>query len=200
MITAKISDGVFSKIKRLKDLPQYVVGAIAGIRKKHAIMFVKNFRNGIMQRTLRMTPLKPSTIAGKKRMGYKTPSTPLAGAGLDIDDRTYANMMRIHTVKNGYVVRPSRMKHHKADLTLRQLFYIHETGRTIRTKNAIIRIPPRPAGYKAYRKTIIEIQGNRVDTAKLRKACKDYVYNARLSTFNEMKRQKELGKEFEGRD
>jgi hypothetical protein len=120
------------------------------ILKREAILFIKLFQDGIKNREFGLEKLKDGTIQQKKYMNYKKPETPLYGMGLELERKTYINILKIKKLKKGYKIYPSSEKHHKSKLTLRELFIIHEQGRTIKSKNGLIKIPARPAFRKTY--------------------------------------------------
>lgn len=152
------------KVSNIKKLTKYMGNVSHVATKAQAIMLIGKFRDGVIHNALGLEPLKDSTIESKRRNGFTKPSTPLYGLGRRGGDRSYINMFNIRKIKDGYSVYPSRRKHHDSDLTLQQLYSIHEFGATIMRAGTLIRIPPRPAMAHAYdkfqqasiRKTIID--------------------------------------------
>jgi hypothetical protein len=158
--------------KRLKYVETHIIDFLQAHAMNYCLRFLKIWENGIKKNDLGLIPLKEETIKAKANMSflkgrgkgkakaeipYKKPGTPLYGAGLDIDKKTYINMLRIFIKKDRYKIAPSWAKHHKSDLKLKDLFDIHEKGRTIiKPDGSAIRIPPRPAFFIAYRRFLAE--------------------------------------------
>jgi hypothetical protein len=134
--------------------------------KKDAENFIKNFREGIQNNSFGLEPLQPDTIRGKKRRGYKRPTSPLYGLGLE-GARTYTSNIRIYKIKNGWRVNILDVKHHRANVSIKTLFNVHEKGAVIDTGKAVIRIPARPAFRRAYEKTLADRKGNEPSAAVL---------------------------------
>jgi hypothetical protein len=157
---------------RLKNLPHLMPGFLEAHAMKYAVRFIKIWQDGLKKNDFGLIPLKEETVKAKANMSflkgrgrgkakaeipYKKPGTPLYGAGLDIDLKTYINMLRIFKKSKLYKVMPSWAKHHKSSLKLKDLFDIHEKGRTIiKPDGTAIRIPPRPALFLAYRRFLNE--------------------------------------------
>lgn len=178
----EFSNSYYAKLNRLKRLPIMMEGIINTYAKRDAEETIKEFKKGIKANNFRLEPLKPRTIAQKSSMGYEKPRTPLYGAG-EQEDKSYINMMQIRKIKKSknqvsYKIYPSWAKHHKAKISLKDLFIIHEYGTTIRTKKGTIRIPARPAFFSAYRRYLNK--RSRLDRAtEIKKAITKYINTAR---------------------
>jgi hypothetical protein len=138
---------------RLRRLPKLIDDHLDAFTKRDAEDFIKNFRAGIRNNSLRLAPLQPETIRGKKRRGYSHPASPLYGLRLE-GTRTYTSSVRIYKIKKGWRVNVLDVKHHEADVSVKTLFHIHEYGAVINTGKAVIRIPARPAFRRAYEQTL----------------------------------------------
>jgi hypothetical protein len=150
----KYSTTYAAQMARIRRLPQKYDEVIRGALLRDARGIVQEFRDGILHKTFRLTPLKPATIDRKASKGAEHPTFPLYDVGPG-DERSYVNMMVVSKVKNGYVVRPNpRALHHSRKIKLKDLFVVHEYGATIKQwrggKLILIRIPPRPAFELAY--------------------------------------------------
>ncbi len=78
---------------------------------------------------------------------------------------------------------------------------MHEYGITISTAKGPIRIPPRPALYRAYEMTM---NGQHFDKRgrynRLRSAVKQFIDEGRLELFKQEAKLRELGKAYERND
>jgi hypothetical protein len=188
MMKVKTSKKFQGVSKRIKKLPQLYVGVVKGKLKKDASDVVKEFKKGIREDTFNLEKLKDKTIQKKIKKGYRRPKNPLYGKGGN-DQRAYKNMMIIREGKNNITIRPSTRKHHEANLTLKQLFYIHEYGTVIRGRgNSLIRIKPRPAFERAFKRT----QKKRIETTKsiqVKKAILNYMNKADVRLLREAQRR-----------
>lgn len=179
-VRVKFSDSHRAKLARIKKLPMLGSNAMYGLVKRDVVEINILFHDGIKKHKLGLDRLSPVTVGRKERMGYEKPKHPLYGAGDSEGNRSYAGMMNITNIKNGYKLAPSRRLHHSRKKKLKELFDIHEPGAIIRkhTKNGIIliRIPPRPAfrlaqmKWKAKRKNFESRRAKEV-----RKALTDFV-------------------------
>jgi DNA-binding cell septation regulator SpoVG len=157
MIKAKPSKRSVELMKRMGQVPRIATPMIMSKLKADALGLVRNFHEGIKNRSFNLIKLEDGTIARKKADGMERPTTPLYGLGDEKKKNSYINMLRIRQLKNGWRVQPSIGKHHAADITLRLLYFVHEFGTIITGRNgALIRIPPRPALYRAYRRTLMD--------------------------------------------
>jgi hypothetical protein len=177
----------------------------------YAIRLVEIFQNGIKKNDFGLIELKEATVKAKQNMSflkgrgkgkakaeipYKKPGTPLYGAGLDIDKKTYINMLRIFTKKDNYTVAPSWAKHHKANMKLRELWDIHEKGCTIvRANGATIRIPPRPAFFLAHRRFLAE-KRQQNPSEKFRKELKKFVETGSSEWFHDLAEKAKKGNRY----
>ena len=160
----------------LKDMPQRIQGKVKRVFRDNALGFIKTFHDGVKDESFNLKKLKVGTISQKARRGFPQPETPLYGLGDEQHDRSYVNMFRIREVKNGWIAFPSWAKHWSKNITLRDMYLIHEFGAIIQKRNSrlkvkrdsffalrkadmykvkpddFIRIPPRPAVARAYKK------------------------------------------------
>lgn len=146
--------------QRVRRLPKIAEGVADAQRKRDAHELVSRWRFGIENNTLGLEKLRPLTRARKVRLGYRRPSSPLYGLGLE-GARTYIKGMRVFRKRRGYSVRMINGRHHKSKLPLSALFVVHEYGATTRKG---VRIPPRPAMQKAYAQVLRRLKSN--DPAK----------------------------------
>jgi len=165
--------------QRIHRLPKLSIGMMEARAKKDAKAVERGFREGIQADLLHLRRLKPGTIAAKEREGMISPSTPLFGLGPE-DERAYSEMMQVKKVGNRmWVVKPKPGKHHSSELTLRQLFDVHEYGCTITNgfgRGILIRIPPRSAMRTAYRGYIRQM--SKLDPSmKVRTAMAKFIQN-----------------------
>lgn len=177
----RFSTSYAAKKARIRRLPQFLGNATRGQAKRDAVGVITEFQKGIADNSFRLEGLKPKSIQQKRRKGYARPATPLYGLGEG--KRAYRNMMIIRTRGKSYVVRPSTRKHHESKLRLSALFAIHEFGATIRGRGgAFIKIPARPAFSKAFQRYLRK-RARLEPTREVRRAMRDYVNNAKESTF-----------------
>lgn len=144
--------------KRIKRLPELVGGALNATNRGDAVGVIKAYQEGIRENRLGLYPLKPATIRQKARDDMSQPEVPLYGLG-DDEDRTLINAVRLKETKTGWKVALSKKKHWKSELTLADLFVVHEYGTVIANgfgKGITIRIPPRPAFRYALRRYMTE--------------------------------------------
>lgn len=136
--------------QRIRKIPKIAEGVASMQRARDADELITLWRNGLINNTFSLIPIRPETRAKKARLGYRYPDSPLYGLGLE-GSRTYIKGMRKFKTKRGYVVKMVKGKHHESKLPLSALFVVHEYGTTIRARNGrIIVIPARPAMQKAY--------------------------------------------------
>jgi len=152
MIKPKFSKNYAAVKSRIRRLPKLVEQTADTFSKKDAVSLIETFQDGIKNDSFGLTRLKNKTILAKAKQGKPKPDTPLYGDG-ETEDNSYINLFAIRKIKKGYRVFARWAKHHEAGIPLRDLFDIHEKGALIKMKNGgIIRIPPRPAFSKAFRK------------------------------------------------
>lgn len=143
-------------------------GYADAITKKITEDTIKNFSKGIENDTFGLQRLKPETIKRKQKLGCPSPSTPLLGKG-GSDKRSYKNMLMYRKLKSGfYRIRPSDRFHHKAKVSLKTLFFVHEYGTVIDNKRALIFMPARPALTRAVKQTKHKVQKELVKEAILK--------------------------------
>ena len=152
MIKAKFSNKYAAVKSRIYRLPKLVEKTADTFSKKDAVALIQTFRDGIKNDSFGLTRLKNKTVLAKSRQGKPKPATPLYGDG-ETEDNSYINLFAIRKIKKGYRVFARWAKHYDAGIPLRDLFEIHEKGALIKMANGgIIRIPPRPAFSKAFRR------------------------------------------------
>lgn len=186
-VKAKFSNSFHAKMARIQRLPTMIEGTMMGHMKSSATGVIEEFKKGLRMNNMGLEKLKEATIASKTRKGYEKPENPLYGLG-DRSEKSYINMMRIRKIKNGYKVYPSKGKHHSSGLSLADLFKVHEYGCTITTKTGvIIRIPPRPAFFKAYERQMLKMKKDKRETSRtVKKAMTEYINTARQNLLREM--------------
>ena len=151
MVTSN-TDKFFEKMRsRIRRLPRLTEDALLATTKKDALILIETFQDGVRKANFGLDPLQFITIQTKEKQGLRRPRTPLYGSG-DEETNSYINSLRLRRLRTGWKVFVSWAKHHSANLTLRQLFFVHENGAIIKRNNTLIRIPPRPAFFKAYRR------------------------------------------------
>jgi hypothetical protein len=151
MIRVKYSRHAEAVRSRLRRLPFVAGEYVDAALKRDATGFIKEFQDGIDNASLGLKALSPTTIRQKVRQGKPSPPSPLYGEG-DREDNSFRNLFGIRKTGKGWKAVPRKAKHHEADLSLEELFYIHEKGAVIDNGRAVIVIPPRPAGHISYLK------------------------------------------------
>lgn len=187
MVKVKFSDTYDAKKKRVARLPVLGEKYIKAFSKRDAYGVVDAFQEGIRKNNFKLQPLKDSTLRAKRRKGFPKPKVPLYGMG-DLEDRSYINMMQVYTEKKSYAVRPSRKKHHEADLTLRKLYLIHEFGTVIQQGNRTIVIPPRPAFMKAYKRYMKKRRGQET-SPDVKELMTEYINSGRQTRGRKLERE-----------
>lgn len=180
MVRAQFSQRYEAIRSRIRRLPELYEEMLSAMQEGDARRTRELFRNGILGRELRLTPLTEHTIRAKRDKGYAEPETPLYGLG-DSGRNTYAHMMEVVKESEGrqkrWIVRPRDDRHHESGLPLSAMFIIHEFGTTIGNafgRGITVRIPPRPAFRYAYRKLMRE-RAQRDDTERVQAAIAQYV-------------------------
>jgi hypothetical protein len=191
MITATFSDSYRAKMARIKRLPVYYDQAMMGRRKKDGLNLIDIFHTGIKDNLFGLDALAKLTIKAKQRKGYERPTSPLYGKGDKEIKKSYSNMLRLRRLKKGWKIFASSAMHWSGNIKLRDLLTVHEEGRTIKrtTKNGeiLIRIPPRPAFWRSYRKLMDKIQTDRKEQSKeVKAAVNEYINKGELVRFNKM--------------
>lgn len=189
-VKAKFSNNFHAKMARIQRLPQMIEGTMTGYLKSSATGVIEEFKKGLRMNNMGLEKLKDATVASKTRKGYAKPENPLYGLG-DRSDKSYINMMRIKKIKNGYKVYPSKGRHHKSSLSLADLFKIHEYGCTINMKNGTtVRIPPRPAFFKAYERQMLKMKKDAKETSlTVKKAMTEFINTAKRDLLYEIERK-----------
>lgn len=146
MITVKGPDA-----GKLRDRARRAIGMFQQVMllklERDALKFVDIFQDGIRKNKFGLQPLNDAYVAYKRSLGLPKPAYPLYGVG-DGSKRSYIKLFQVRRDGNaGFEATPRNVKHHEADLTLKQMFKVHEHGAVIGKG----RIPARPAGKKAYR-------------------------------------------------
>jgi len=90
------------------------------------------------------------------------------------------NALYIRKVKSGYRVHIRTDKHWKANLSIRQLFFIHNYGAKIQVGKAIIQIPPRPVFLLSYERLMNRIKGDKRLGKNVKRAIVEYINNANV--------------------
>jgi len=201
-VKAEFSSSYKAKMARIKRLPELAESVMMGKLKRDATNLIEEFQKGIKQNNFGLQKLQKATIDGKLKMKYDKPETPLYGLG-DRSEKSYINMMRIRKIKNGYKVYPSWAKHHKSQLALRDLFIVHEYGTTISMPNgSIVRIPPRPAMFKAYQRMMIKQRRDKRETSQeVKTAMTEYINTGKKILIDKIEKRDLMGhKDYEKND
>jgi len=178
-----MSQNIKNVNKRLDKLPQFYNNMLISTRKGDADKFIDQFKKNIRHGRLNLESLATKTIDSKERQGLPKPTIPLYGFG-DWSDNSYINMFLLKRLSKGWKAYPRWAKHHSANMTLRQLFEIHEYGRTIKRGETLIRIPPRPAAWETYRQVLNSIKKKEV--GKVKKAITEYIKTGNERLINEI--------------
>lgn len=153
----KFNQSYFELQKNIKKLPKAIYPFLFARTKRDAENMVKNFQEGIRQNSFRLEKLKDGTIKRKRDLGYSHPKTPLYGKGDEQKKNSLINSLRVKKIKNGHKVYVSIAKHWSGKIKLDDLMTVHNGGTIIKSKSgSLIRIPARPAFFKAYQRTLIK--------------------------------------------
>jgi len=183
---------------RVARLPKLVEGAATAQVKRDALNLIEFFQTGIRDNLFDLIPLADSTIMSKRLLEYTKPETPLYGAG-DDEEMSYINMLRIKKVgTRKWLVFPTTDKHHKSSLNLSSLLEVHEQGMVIsqtrhnedtgESTEVLIRIPPRPAFSKAFKRVLrTRMVDARESTGKVRNAVRHLMLTGSDLKFKELK-------------
>jgi len=148
------------RFKEFKSSPQKIEVLLTRYAKRQGKVIVNNFKEGILNDSLGLKRLTPKTIKKKSNQGFDNPDKPLVGKGKSRKN-SYANMMKITSIKNGVKISPRNGMHWSKTVSLKKLFVYHEYSKRI--------LPPkRPAMeivLKNYKKAIpkIKIDGKTFD-------------------------------------
>ena len=178
-----------AKRKRIKRIPRIAKKSMFAAAKKDAYALINEFRTGIAHNSFRLQKLKSSTIAQKRRKGYRKPATPLYGVG-EGSNKSYMNMMRVNRQRNGWRVQVSRGMHHSGTVSLKTLFNVHEYGTIIRIGKRVIRIPPRPAFRKAYERMLRRTKRTE-PTEQVSAAIQQYINHGSLTRMRQVETEME---------
>jgi hypothetical protein len=127
------------------------------------------------------------TIQRKMTQGMERPQVPLYGMGDDKKDDSYINGLRLRKLKDGYKVFFSRKKHWSGELTLEDLYQIHENGAVFKKGETVIIIPPRPAFRKAFVRTLKQLKAQ--ETADdVKRVYSQYIRTGQASIVNNYNR------------
>lgn len=158
MIKVKFSEGYWAQRKRIQRLPRLVENELETYAKKNAQALVTMFHDKIKGDKFGLERLQPDTIREKMAAGYEFPYSPLYALGDQSPKDTYANMLEVVKVGKSFRVRVKDVNHAPREgqepVSLKTLFRVHEYGTTIFNgfgRGILIRIPPRPAFFYAYR-------------------------------------------------
>lgn len=138
---------------RISRLPKIYKDYISTMRKRDAKDCIQYFQSGLLNNELKLTPLAPSTIKQKIRLGCVNPKSPLYRLGFE-GAHTYVKGLRLFRTKDGYVVRMTG-KHHDSKIDNHGLLLIHEYGCNLKNGG---HLPARPALHRAYEKTLKDIK------------------------------------------
>jgi hypothetical protein len=210
-VKVKFNTHFIETTRRMKYADKHMEEFLKAHAMNYAIRLIEIFQDGVKKNNFGLIELQEATVKAKQNMSflkgrgkgkakaeipYKKPKVPLYGAGLDIDKKTYINMLRIFTKKDNYTVAPSWGKHHKADLKLRDLWDIHEKGRTIITKTGTaIRIPPRPAFFLAHRRFLAE-KRQQNPSAKFKLELNKFIETGKSEWFRELAEKAKKGNRY----
>ena len=201
----KVVSVIFSQVfeakrSRIRRIPKLIDDTVLAFSKRDALRLMKNFHDGIKQNSFRLKRLQDGTIERKRSMAMEKPNVPLYGAGDSKKKNSFVNMLRMRKVKAGYKVFASNAKHHSADLKLKDLLDVHEKGRIISRGDALIRIPPRPAFEKAFKRTLKQRRVQE-DAADVRRAYTAFMNTGSDADIKAIQTKAIAGlKQFEGRE
>jgi len=181
-VKVKYSNTYHAKRKRIVRIPKFLHPVMMAMAKRDAVRMITEFKSGIKSNSFGLERLEDETIQRKRLLGYTLPRVPLYGEGDENKDRSYVNMLRIRNIKRGWKVYPSWAKHHSSDLKLRDLLTVHEFGTIIPTDKGFIRIPPRPAYLRAY-KRVLKARKAPEAAAEVKRAINKHINDADTSYY-----------------
>lgn len=196
MMKAKLTASGKAKLKRIESLPVFGEKIVLGAVKKEMDKLLKEYQKGLDNNDFGLVALQPSTIKSKERKGFQKPTNPLYGKGAE-EQKSLYNALRIRKLKNGYKLYVSWAKHWDADLSLRDLFFIHNYGAKIQRGDTIIVIPPRPIFLLTYERVMNKIKSDKRIGSDLKKAIVSYINDANYKYANEYTRRVDQ-REYEG--
>lgn len=173
--------------QRIKKIPQMKVAeGIADMqRKRDANELVNIWRDGLQKNSLGLQSLKFKTIARKRSLAYRYPSSPLYGLGME-GTKTYIKGMRAWKTAKGYTVHMIDGKHHGSKISLASLFIVHEYGTTINSNGKVIVIPARPAMQKAYARLLRRLK-DRDPSLEFSRAINQYIREGKSDLIDKIK-------------
>jgi len=189
-VTFKFSLNHKAILSRIRRLPKLVNDAMDGQTKKDVINVIDEFKNGIKRNNFGLEALSELTIKSKELKGMEKPNAPLYGLG-DSKKNSLINALAFRKIKNGYRLYRRRAKHHTANLPLNILLAIHEQGALIKTKNALIRIPPRPVVDKAITRALKKKKKNE-PSRSVKKAINKLLKTGNENMFKKLSTVKEV--------
>jgi len=179
MIKAKITAQGRAKQKRIDTLPEFGEKVVFGAVKREIDEFIETYKKGLENNDFGLQVLHPKSIKKKQEQGFQKPYSPLYGAGKQEKNSLY-NALYIRKVKAGYRILIRTAKHWKADLSIRQLFFIHNYGAKVQIGNEIIQIPPRPVFLLSYERLMNRIKGDKRLGKNVKRAIVEYINNANV--------------------
>lgn len=177
MLKRRLSNSFHAKRARITRLPQIFNRLVEAKLKRDAAGIIEMFQEGIRDNSFRLERLKPATIARKAAQGYRKPRAPLYGKGDDHRD-SLINMWYFVKIKNGWRVRPRNAQHHSRRIKLKDLWIVHEEGRTIQTARGVINIPARPAWERAQQR-YLKARLREENAEEVRKAIREVMRTGR---------------------
>lgn len=189
MIKVIFSGSYQAKMKRIKRLPLLLDDVISGLTKRDLLKINEIFKNGIKNNKLSLDKLADMTVKSKISKNYPKPSSPLYGKGEIEGDRSYSGMMIVKKMNNGWKLQPSEKRHWSKNISLKNLFKIHEHGAIIKKKTKtgmiLIKIPPRPALLLSYQKYMIQKKRNQKEKSiAVKKAIANLINNGKDNKLN----------------
>lgn len=185
---ARFSESYEAKRARIRRLPTIVNQMMDSMRKRDAVQLIETYQEGLRKNNFNLERLKPQTVQRKMARGGKRPKAPLYFRG-DDEKNSYVNMLKMVKLKKGYRVMTRTAKHHEADMSLRELWSIHEHGATIRGRGgSVIRIPPRPALHLAQQRFLKHLK-RQEPTREVRKAINEVMRTGKSQTLAQIRKQ-----------
>jgi hypothetical protein len=122
-----------NRFKEFGKLKGKITGLFKDELKKESEQLTLDFREAILKDNIGLARLKPKTIDRKKRLKLSNPKKPLYGKG-EASNKSYANMMSVKKITNGYIITPKSGQHHSKKVTLKKLFVYHEDAQREHTE------------------------------------------------------------------
>lgn len=173
--------------QRIRKIPTMKIaeGIADTQRKRDANELVDIWRDGLQHNSLNLQSLKFKTIGRKRSLGYRYPSSPLYGLGME-GTKTYIKGMRVWKTAKGYTVHMIDGKHHDSKISLASLFVVHEYGTTINSNGKVIVIPARPAMQKAYARLLRRLK-DRDPSLEFSRAINQYIREGKKDLIDKIK-------------